>query len=237
MRERVVIATLKRLGYPYMLVSFGLLLLVSPILENVIQRTLVLDTLVLLVLISGVIVVSTRPIQVILSLVMAFGMFLLGRLSSISGSSTLGLIAMLIGVCFFSYLAVAVIRDIVTVRRRVNADMIFGSLCGYLLVGMVFAFLYQVMQYLDPASFAGGKWVDINDGAALRGFIYFSFVTLSTLGYGDIVPETIEAGSFVYMEAIIGQIYLAVLVARLVGLNIAQQAESHVGDQPPSSLL
>ncbi len=57
----------------------------------------------------------------------------------------------------------------------------------------------------------------------LVGYVYFSFVTLSTLGYGDITPGNLLTGTFTYIEAILGQLYLAIMMARLVGLYIANR--------------
>lgn len=101
-------------------------------------------------------------------------------------------------------------------------DLIAGILSVYIFIGLLFANVYGVIQLLDESAFVGVKFIandPLNWGV---GFIYFSFVTLTTLGYGDISPNTIEAGSFVYFEAMVGQIFLTVLVARLVGMHITQ---------------
>ena len=77
----------------------------------------------------------------------------------------------------------------------------------------------------DANAFENAGLLSGNTIQAFEGFLYFSFVTMTTLGFGDITPKTPQAGAFVTAQAIVGQMYLAVLVARLVGLQITHQLE------------
>ena len=104
---------------------------------------------------------------------------------------------------------------------EVDADMLVGSFCIYLLLGMIFAFAYlfldatgDAFRYISEAEHGEGK-------SAFRDLMYYSYVTLTTLGYGDIVPISAPAKALAVFEAVCGQFYLAVLVARLLGLHIA----------------
>ena len=100
-----------------------------------------------------------------------------------------------------------------------DLNKVTGSLCVYLLIGIAWAELYQLLQGYDPSSFAG---VEQQQGHALSWrFLYFSFVTLTTLGYGDVLPLTIYAQTLTAMETVIGQFYLAVLVAVLVSAYLS----------------
>jgi len=106
-------------------------------------------------------------------------------------------------------------------------DTIFGGISVYLLIAITFALVYGLIDFLDPAAFSFGVVQEANaarfpgrDGFAE--LIYFSFVTLTTLGYRDFVPVASVARSASALEAVIGQIYLAVFVARLVGLHMRQ---------------
>lgn len=94
----------------------------------------------------------------------------------------------------------------------VDAERIFAALDAYLLAGLNFGVGYWVIELLGPGSLRGPTEMD------LPGSIYFSFVTLATLGYGDIVPLTGATRALAVLEAVGGQMYLAVLVARLVSL-------------------
>jgi voltage-gated potassium channel len=132
-------------------------------------------------------------------------------------------------VLFLAYIIVLVIQALFQ-QRSITGDTICASLCAYLLLGMCWAFIYVFIEYQWPGSFSisdvhsleAGK-VNVNVSGAHLGFAtYYSFVTLSTLGYGDVIPIKTISRVFSYSEAVLGQIYLAVLVARLVGLHISQ---------------
>lgn len=102
----------------------------------------------------------------------------------------------------------------------VDTDHLMAALSAYLLVGVFWGAVYVAVEEGFPGSLlaAGARFphgMELNDG------IYFSFVTLATLGYGDITPVTPIARGLAVFEAIVGQFYLAVLVARLVGLRTA----------------
>lgn len=111
--------------------------------------------------------------------------------------------------------------------QKVTRETIAASLCGYLLLGILWADLFSLLGHCDPDSFSlpdTETKIQLEFGTVQSAVsLYFSFVTLTTLGYGDITPNTTEARMFCSVEAITGQLYLAVLVARLVGLYIAQR--------------
>ena len=111
----------------------------------------------------------------------------------------------------------------VVVTKRVSGDLIFASLCVYLLIGVIWAYIYLMMELVTPEAFSID--VDVQHGytALLRELLYYSYVTLTTLGYGDITPGTPVARSWSAMEAIVGQLYLTVIVARLMGLYISTE--------------
>ena len=111
--------------------------------------------------------------------------------------------------------------------RRVDRDHLLAALNAYLLVGVFLGALWVALEGAMPGSLvAGGAPLQ---HLALPDGIYFSFVTLATLGYGDISPATPIARGLAVFEAIFGQLYLAVMVARLVSLRIAGETQ----DAPP----
>jgi hypothetical protein len=103
----------------------------------------------------------------------------------------------------------------------VDAEHIFAALDAYLLAGLIFAVCYWLLDQTWPASFGAAAESDLTLARA----VYFSFVTIATLGYGDIVPASDSARGLVILEAVGGQMYLAVLVARLVSLYAKQADE------------
>jgi len=120
----------------------------------------------------------------------------------------------------FCGLAVAIsARYVILDSGPMTFNRIVGALCIYLLLGMIWAILFGVVELFDPEAF-----VYPGNGARDPGnnFFYYSFVTLTTLGYGDITPTSPFARTLAYLEATVGQLYLAVLVAGLVGRYVAE---------------
>ena len=114
--------------------------------------------------------------------------------------------------------------------RRVSTNAICSALCLYLLIGLFWGFLYGILESLVPNSFSGA----LLDGAdtiedKCRHLQYLSYVTMSTLGYGDITPLTRGAAALCQAEAIVGQFFTIVVVARLVGIQVAQQTAPDEG--------
>ena len=109
--------------------------------------------------------------------------------------------------------------------RVVDGRLICAALCLYLFLGIFWGYLYEVLYSFDPTSFSGRILSsDSSDMFACRQhFQYFSFVTLTTLGYGDVVPRQAGPAALCVAEAIMGQFFMAVLVARLVGIQVSQQ--------------
>lgn len=109
--------------------------------------------------------------------------------------------------------------------RQVTLDTIFASIVGYLFVSLAFAQIYLLLLLRNSHSFSLPVGTDFHMGAAARNeMVYFSLVTLATLGYGDIVPKTELARSLAVIEAVIGQFYMAALVALLVGKFVSQSS-------------
>jgi voltage-gated potassium channel len=130
-------------------------------------------------------------------------------------------------VAFLGFAAVAILGDIFK-KRLVRADDVLGAACGYFLAGIAWSNLFQVCEIAYPGSFSfstaiGGQLAAPLERAAV--FNYFSFATLTTTGYGDITPLRGPATAFAMLETIFGQFYVAVLVAQLVGIRLAQAAQ------------
>src|SRR4029453_9042775 len=115
---------------------------------------------------------------------------------------------------------------------RVTTDKIFAAVCVYLLIGFAWTFAYALLEEIASGSFAAVPEMGRNDPVArVQRLRYFSFVTLTTVGYGDILPRSLAARTMAVLEAVMGQIYLTVLVARLVGLHIVHSHVSQLRDK------
>jgi hypothetical protein len=119
--------------------------------------------------------------------------------------------------------------------REVTTDVLCGAICVYLLTGVLAGLVFVLIEFLAPGSF---RVMTVADPATrsqdvlLRDpglLMYFSFVTLTTVGYGDMVPSSGVARSAAVTVAVLGQILLVVQIARLVGMHVAQSSPSRHG--------
>jgi voltage-gated potassium channel len=127
-------------------------------------------------------------------------------------------------VAFLGFAVAVILRDIFK-KTVIGGDDVLGAFCGYMLLALVWANLYTLAYLLVPGVYAVNKdiaWrmAEWHHRRAL--FEYLSFTTLMTLGYSDITPVGPPAYTLTWLEVMVGQFYMAVVVAQLVGLKIAQ---------------
>lgn len=114
-------------------------------------------------------------------------------------------------------------------QKKVDADTVYGGLCIYMLIGVLWCVIYINLETLRPGSFDFS--IHKNPDNHLNTYwllSYFSYTTLMTIGFGDIIPRTPAAQTFVIIEGLFGQFYLVFFMARLVGLYIVQKSENEV---------
>lgn len=131
---------------------------------------------------------------------------------------------------FFGIVAVMVMRHLIT--SEVTADNVAGAVCAYLFLGLGIGALYAIIETVQPHSFqvSNDLRAALGDPIHRRStLVYFSFVTLTTAGYGDVVPATPLTRVLAMLEAVLGQFYLAVLVAGLVGIRASRRGGSGSG--------
>lgn len=185
-------------------------------------------------------VISTRNMRVLMfTWLLAFGVWSLrgfGRIFPVAiGVAVAGIVLSILAVATpgdsysFSSLAAAAGFIVIAVwcvgtqvfaSREISANRVVGAITLYLLFGVLWAIAYAVIEKANPGSFTG-----LSEPLSLgwsTDWLYFSFVTMTTLGYGDITPISATARTFSYLQAVFGQFYLAILVAGLVGAYIAK---------------
>lgn len=121
----------------------------------------------------------------------------------------------------FILIAIIVLSRDVFVRGKVTVNMIIGSICIYLLIGMFFAFIYGILAVIDISNLA---FITESKNTVLSfgDYLYYSYVALTTTGFGDVVATVSIAKTITILEIIVGPVYLAIMVARLVGTHISQ---------------
>lgn len=139
-------------------------------------------------------------------------------------------VQLIIQILFLGYVLGIVVRSVFK-AKIVTSDILCGAVSVYLLVGVLAGLMFVLIEYYAPGSFRVSNWTTdavtqqasfIEDPGWL---LYFSFVTLTTVGYGDVLPASAIARSAAVLVAVIGQVLLMVQIARLVGMHVAQGTE------------
>jgi len=192
-----------------------LLLLLYPFIRHfeLTSLQMVSNGIITLILISSIHAVSDNRRHLWLSLVMIAPAIFVSWAGEFYPAQTLQLTAPVFLVVAFGFVAYHILRFALQ-AGSVDATKVDAAICVYLLIGVIWQNFYMLVDSFIPGSFEN---VQLTGGD----FLYFSYITLSTLGYGDITPLNGPAQALAYTEAIIGQLYLTILVARLVGLHIA----------------
>lgn len=126
-------------------------------------------------------------------------------------------------VAIFAGAVVGLAYALVMRPDRSVSDRIVGAICVYLLIGLAWASLFETLDFVVPGSFRFPPDTAWATPGTVR-YRYLSFVTLATLGYGDVTPKTALAGTLAALEAVTGQLYIGITVARLVALSMADRA-------------
>ena len=195
------------------------LLLAFPFLEDV-ASPLVLVISLAGVFVAGVISSDSEPLHVRWAIAIAgiqVGLTLVSLVQREANTTywifvVLALVSTVALILFSTY---CVLRYVMQ-ARIITRDQIYAGVCMYLMLGFAFGALFYLMNILDPKSFAQNVDLPAGDTPDL---MYFSFVTLATLGYGDITPGTRAVRSLAVLEALVGMLYIAVFMARLVSLR------------------
>ena len=179
----------------------------------------ILMTVLLLGLVAGVAYSGKLLFVGIGIAIPAIGLTWAGRIARIESLEIAGAALQVLELAFVSSLVTSHLWK----QRRVTAEMLRLAAIAYLLIGIAFAGFYGLAEYVDERSLSG-LHVEGTE-STLAEMLYFSFVTMTTLGYGDIVPKTPMARTAAMLQALIGQAYMAFIVAKLVALYWAQASQ------------
>jgi hypothetical protein len=180
---------------------------------------------VLLLLVGLLTMTKRREFQALATMIvaMAIATRVARRFFGVAGLEILdGLLILLCTIGFLVIVLWQVYRE-----GPVTAQRIQGAVAGYLLLSVIFAIAYSLAETIQPGSFQMSSVQDqVRPELVMdRSFYYFSVVTLTTTGFGDITPVSPMARTLVMMEALIGQLYPAILIARLVSLHVEAKRE------------
>jgi Ion channel len=206
----------RRITTVELLIALALLFFFFPFVEEVKDGDVIVSILLSLVLLSAVLAVADRKRVFFIGLVLAIPAIAGRWISHFRPDLVPPPVFLTAGLVLIAFVVANLLRFVLR-APSVNVEVLCASISAYLMLGLLWTVAYWLVDQLTPGAFA----FNINAGRqTMSGFnaFYFSFVTLSTVGYGDITPVSKVARMLAAMEAMTGLLYVAVLIARLVSL-------------------
>ena len=206
---------------PYVLLFFlaFTLFILAPLLSAQVIVPLILKIAFSVIIILGALIITMRTSVRLLAIVVGL-LSVAIELSGMFSEKTTNIVDTLLSVWMFTLFALLLGKNFIREGRSVP-HRIAGAVTIYLLLGLIWARLYQLLELIRPGSFRFPPGEDSN-AATLT---YFSFVTLATVGYGDVTPITIVSRDLAVLEAVMGQLYLVILISWLVSEGVAKSGK------------
>ena len=195
------------------------LIIGKPLLAIIFNYRFIPDILLTIIFVAGIHAISRKRVDVFISLGLAIPLFA-GVWSNYWFESTnIQMASQIFGVLFVAFTISRLVRFIFN-EKEVTTEVIFAAVVVYLLISITWAFLYLLLEFFRPGSIS----FPFDQNLDFFNFLYFSCVTITTLGYGDVLPLSQQASALVILEAITGQMYLVVVVAWLVGMYVSRRS-------------
>ncbi|MBI1247027.1 hypothetical protein GC197_04190 [bacterium] len=217
----------KKIRFSLLLGSLVIAVVIGPLLEETTIGSLIEAIFFTFVFVAAVLVNWRDRVSFSVAGIVAFVGLALHWSSYVVPGEAITISRLVSTFLFLGLTAALLMRSILT-KYQQTPDAVLGAICIYLLLGLMWAEGYVALTHFETAPFAiQGESVVFGDSRpSLATLLYFSFVTMSTLGYGDITPQTDLARTLAWTQSVVGQFYLAILVARLVSVLPRQEQSS-----------
>jgi len=218
--------------FAFLFFSLILFFLGSPLItvilgeKNTLWSDAIIAALYMIFMLTAIFTVGKSKISKVIGVAFAIPVAIMSVGQIVTETSVTDVMFQVLAISYLCY-AIVLIMKYIFDQQSVDANKIFAALCVYLLISLVWAMFYAMIEVFSPGSFI--HILEQQDTVEMKfGYgdtassLYYSLVTMTTLGYGDIAPVNEVARMFASTQAVIGQLYIAVLIARLVGLHASQ---------------
>ena len=207
--------------FSLMLLLLICLMILEPLFYDYMGIKILVDLIFSAIMLSSIYAVSYRKYATIIAVFLALPVLIISWSSHFVDIPWHQYGKDFFGILFFLFI-ICIILSYIFRQDEVTREILFAGIVVYLILGLMWSYIFQFIETFHPGSFLLPQGQDTDFHGI---FSYYSFVTLTTLGYGDITPVTPPARSLSIVEAITGQMYVAVLIARLMGTHISQSMQ------------
>lgn len=215
---------MKRFRFAYLLASLLIVIFIRPFIAEQVFGVTIVNLLLFVTLVAGAFTAIERRHQFLIITALALASSGSRIAWQLHGDNSLIVIFLITTLIFYAYVTWFLLKSLFTYEQntKITRDTLCQAISVYLMLGITWTFGYALLEHISPGSFS----FDVGTGDEVEHFerfIGFSFITLTTLGYGNISPNTPRADSMATLQAVVGQIYLAIVVARLVAMQLTQK--------------
>src|SRR6184192_1319615 len=207
----------RRFSTVQLLIELGLFFIWAPFVEEIEGGELIVSGLFSLVLLAGVVAVADRKRVLVIAIVLAIPAIAGRWINHFRPDLAPPAVFLTAGLVLIAFVVANLLRFVLR-APSVNVEVLCASISAYLMLGLMWTMAYWLVDQLTPGAFSFNTTSETKETMAGFNAFYFSFITLSTVGYGDITPVSKVARMLAATEAMTGLLYVAVLIARLVGL-------------------
>ncbi len=218
--QRTCLEKVVEFKYSFLLLFLMALIVISPLIIHFpLLHFFVVSFLFILIIVAMLAILKAGRILLVTSASFAFFATLFDFLETfVNKDKWIGILTLSVYLLYMGMALLFLLKKIFS-EKSVTGDTVQGGISAYVLMGLLWQVIYNLLWLLNPHSFS----VNVQGGDPPN-FFYFSFTTMTTLGYGDILPVSYAAKTAAMLQAMVGQVYLAVFVARLVGLHTAKSS-------------
>ncbi len=224
MRAKLFLAYTKVLDkdrFLVLIVFIVALIVLGPFMEGIVGLRFFMDLFFSIIFVATIYAASQKRTHIIIAAILLIPTLLAVWTEDIPTHNTLLTIGYICGLIVFAFAVISILKYIFT-EQVVTRQTISAAVVIYLLLALMWTFIYRLIENLYPGSFAVAH-DKLQDAPNI--YLYFSLVTITTLGYGDISPTGGQAVSMAVLEAVTGQIYLVVVVAWFVGMYVSKKSK------------
>ncbi len=190
------------------------LLVAVPFLSGTTQGRVIANLFNILVLVTAVAAVGRSTLSFVIACLLALPVLAFQLLALQTGEPGYFALSWGFGAAFYTFALVHLLHYVLR-QDKITADKLYGAVAAYMMIAILWALLYGVLEYFYPGAYAFGGTPKALDMGEL---IYFSFSVLTTSGFGDFTPIVIQSRFLAMLESVTGVMYVAILIARLTGV-------------------
>jgi hypothetical protein len=205
----------------FLIVFIVTLIVLGPFIEGFVRLRFFMNLFFSIIFIATIYAVSQKILHIIIAAILVIPALLAVWTPDIPMHNILLTIGYICGLVVFAFAVISILKYLFA-EETVTRQTISAAVAVYLLIALMWSFIYRLIENLYPGSFAVAH-DKLQEAPNI--YLYFSLVTITTLGYGDITPTGSQAVSLSVLEAITGQIYLVVVVAWFVGLYVSKKSK------------